>query len=487
MRFMRIRIFCILIFLIGCREEVIPTVTIVAPTIVTATETPRLLPTFTPTPTPTETPTSTPTATPIVILPSLMVEDQPLDDSGLLTIASVVAPDGGWVIVWDGDVMLDSAEITPTDDPTQLTLTIDPLNVGETVTVGLFADQAGEEGLVESAEITLTKSVTVPNLQVSNQNLDGDRIFVTDVVATQASWIIISNDEDGQAGDIVGLQWVQAGRSAAVPIEITWRQASPFLHAQMVWDSGEVGLYDPTTDNPITVNNRPVTAQFTINIPPSVTVIDQPIFDNTILVDRVISPHDGWLTVSRTDDNGEVENVVGFTEIEAGINENILLEFTPATATDTMYLQIHPDDGVIGEFEYPAADKPEIYGVDFLMFPFSTVAGNYLISTDQPLTIIEGRATVTIPRVVVDLPVWVAIRAELAPGVLGDVLGFIRVEPGIHRDLVIEIDPEAVTPTLYVALHIDRDEQNVFEFPDGLDFELQRRRAPLAVPFAILE
>ncbi len=483
MRF-RIFLFSILLLLIGCGQQAEPTATSVPTTAATAT--PRLLPTFTPTATPTEPPTPTATATPIVILPSLIVADQTLDDSGILLVDSVVAPDGGWVIVSDAMGVLGMAEVAP-GEAVDFAIEIDPLDVGESVQVGLFGDEEGEEILVESAEINLTKTVTVPNFRVSNQQLDGDRIFVTDVTATQDSWIVISNDEDGEAGAVVGLQWVQAGRSAAVPIEITWRQSSPFLHAQMMWDSGEIGRFDPATDNPITVNNALVKASFTIDIPPSVTVIDQPVLSDTITIDRVISPYDGWVTVSRADENGEVENVVGFAPIKGGININVEVEIASASDTDTMFVQIHPDDGEIGEFEYPAGDRPEIFGVDFLMFPFSTVAGNYLISADQPLNVANGRATVSVPLVVVDLPVWVVIRAELAPGALGDPVGYTYVEAGISRDIIIEIDAEAITPTLYAVLHIDRDEPQVFEFPDGRDFELQRRRAPLAVPFSVLE
>ncbi len=69
---------------------------------------------------------------------------------------------------------------------------------------------------------------------------------------------------------------------------------------------------------------------------------------------------------------------------------------------------------------------------------------------------------------------------------LGDVIGYTWRPPGVHRDIVVEIDAEAATETLYAGMHIDRDAMQQFEFPDGRDYELQRQRTPITSPFVVL-
>jgi hypothetical protein len=59
------------------------------------------------------------------------------------------------------------------------------------------------------------------------------------------------------------------------------------------------------------------------------------------------------------------------------------------------------------------------------------------------------------------------------------------VPAGLHRDVVIEIDPDLTTITLCVVLHLDIGESQVFDFPDGVDIPLQRNRSFIQVPFSL--
>ena len=77
------------------------------------------------------------------------------------------------------------------------------------------------------------------------------------------------------------------------------------------------------------------------------------------------------------------------------------------------------------------------------------------------------------------------VRAE-ADGVPGAILGQTWVPAGVNRGVLVTIDPGQVTETLYVTLHMDGGELELFEYPDGPDLPLQRNRTPVRAPFRVL-
>jgi predicted lipoprotein with Yx(FWY)xxD motif len=76
--------------------------------------------------------------------------------------------------------------------------------------------------------------------------------------------------------------------------------------------------------------------------------------------------------------------------------------------------------------------------------------------------------SVTIAEIVSDGAGWLVVHAQ-ADGKPGPILGFAALEDGTNNDVVVEIDTEKVTETLYAMLHTDAGEVGTFEFPDGPD------------------
>lgn len=81
---------------------------------------------------------------------------------------------------------------------------------------------------------------------------------------------------------------------------------------------------------------------------------------------------------------------------------------------------------------------------------------------DQPIE--EGM--VTVATVVSDGPGWIVIHAD-EEGAPGPVIGQAAVEDGENTDVMVEIDTEAATETLYAMLHEDSGEMGTYEFPEG--------------------
>ncbi len=73
-------------------------------------------------------------------------------------------------------------------------------------------------------------------------------------------------------------------------------------------------------------------------------------------------------------------------------------------------------------------------------------------------------STVTIDKVTSSGPGWISIRAQ-ADGAPGVSIGHAAVKDGQNNNIVVKIDASKATTTLYAALHKDKGQPGVFEFP----------------------
>ncbi|RME66489.1 MAG: hypothetical protein D6790_00070, partial [Caldilineae bacterium] len=91
--------------------------------------------------------------------------------------------------------------------------------------------------------------------------------------------------------------------------------------------------------------------------------------------------------------------------------------------------------------------------------------------------------TVTIAEVVAAQDGWLVIHAQKDGGI-GPVIGHAPVTAGTNTDVVVTIDTDAATETLYAMLHIDAGEMGTYEFP-GPDGPVVVDGAPLAPAFMV--
>lgn len=90
---------------------------------------------------------------------------------------------------------------------------------------------------------------------------------------------------------------------------------------------------------------------------PSVTVSDQPIVDDTVTVDKVVSEGPGWIVIHAQAD-GKPGPVLGHTAVVDGENTNVVVELAAEGRTDTLYAMLHTDAGTVGTYEFPGDDGP---------------------------------------------------------------------------------------------------------------------------------
>ena len=492
-------IFCLIFLMFGllaCAREETPTATRPA-TAVTS-------PTTTPTPRPTATPTPTPEPTPIV--PAVTASDQPLAADGRVTIDSVVIPEPGWLVVHaerDGqvaEVLAFTAVATGAND--DVALTVDPLQATPSLVAMLHLDggASGEfefpgpdqplqqDSAVVMASFALDFEMTLPAVTVADQAVGEDGlIHVDSVTVPTPGWLLILAEDENTAGSLLGLAPLEEGVNESVVVSIPWRQATPRLYAALHQDSGRPGRLDyPGEDLPLLAAGAPVVVPFGVTLPPDVLVLDQPLVEGKVVVERAISYGPGWLAVHR-DEDGRPGLIIGSAPLADGVNEQIEVELAVSVATPQLHVRLHHDTEPGNGFNFPAADPPVLYDGQLpLPVTFRTNAGNYVMTRDQPLSRDgDGPATVTIPYVVTDVPAWVVVHA-FAEGQRGDILGVSLVPVGISRDVPVELSAAQAGATFHAVLYQDAGTAGQFDFPNGPDTPLQRNRNVIHAPFALL-
>ena len=474
--------------LVTCSQEPDPTPT-PRPT---ATAVAITIPTNTPRPSPTATPVPTPT----VITPSITVTDQPLAANGRLTINTVTATEPGWLVIYAQDeeglgVMLGFTAVAPGDN-SDLVLTIDALQANETLIAQLHIDAGTLDEfefpgpdtplINETARATFTidRQFSLPTITIADQTVSEEGLIQVETVSTTvAGWLIIHAEQDEGVGPILGFSYVEVGQSNTITIPINWRAATPQLYAALYQDNGRLRhLDDISEDVPVIVNNAPLITPFNITLPLDVYVLDQPIINSRIVVERVVSNGPAWLVVYADDGSGAPGFIIGSEPLMAGVNEQITVEILETAATEQLFIQFHNDDEPIGEFDFPTGDTPiTIDGRLPAPFAFSTNPGNYLITQDQTIT-----NSVTIPLTVTDVDTWLVIYTDNA-GDLGELIAFHWLAAGINRNIQIMLDSTLpITTSLHAVLHLDAGTTQQFDFPDGTDIPLQRNRNIIQAP-----
>ena len=444
----------------------------------------------------TETPTEPPPSN------TLSVSDQELRDDGRLIIERVEASQPGWIVIYGdedgdpGDIMA-FAEVARgvTGD---LVVEVDPLRATPHLYAILHSDE-GEAGVFEfpgpdspvqvddeavAAEFMVEIIVRLPSLVVADQLLTEEETIVIDsVVIGQNGWIALHMDEDGQPGQMLSYLPLLTGETKGLTLSLNWRVATPYLHAVLYLDAGKAGVFeDLEIDAPLLIDDQPVANRFQVTLPPDIFVLDQPVVDGEIVVERVISYGPGWIVVYH-DDEGSLGNIIGWADLEDGINQDIRFPVVESAVTPLLHAMIHQDLEAVGEFGFPRTDPPVMFR-DRVPNPvtFRTDSGNYLVARDQSLSV--GN-TITVPLVVVDEDAFVVIRIA-EDGQPGEISSLTWVPAGVNRDVIVELGEDLATGDLYAELYLDAASDQEFDFPDGLDIPMQRNRAIIQALFALL-
>ncbi|WP_317065574.1 DUF7282 domain-containing protein [Methanoculleus caldifontis] len=271
-----------------------------------------------------------------------------------------------------------------------------------------------------------------PSVNVSDQPIENDTVIVERAVMNQTGWADIHADLNGTPGPIIGYSQITEGVNENVTVEIETENATPVLYAMLHIDAGEQGVHEfPGPDVPVLVNGTPVQQAFNVtgglpdenvtpmptpdenvtpmptpdenvtpmptpdenvtpmptpdenvtpmptpdeNVTPSVNVSDQPIENDTVIVERAVMNQTGWADI-HADLNGTPGPIIGYSQITEGVNENVTVEIETENATPVLYAMLHIDAGEQGVHEFPGPDVPVLVNGTPVQQAFNVTGG----------------------------------------------------------------------------------------------------------------
>ncbi len=109
----------------------------------------------------------------------------------------------------------------------------------------------------------------------------------------------------------------------------------------------------PTTVLP-TQNPVPHTGS---DLTPSVSVSDQELTNGAVTIAQADSPGPGWMVI-HADNGGKPGAVIGHAQLQAGENDNVVVQVDESKVTPSLYAMLHEDAGQVGAYEFPGPDAP---------------------------------------------------------------------------------------------------------------------------------
>jgi hypothetical protein len=244
-------------------------------------------------------------------------------------------------------------------------------------------------------------------------------------------------------------------------------ESTPTITQVIVDLATEEPALSPTPEPTGTNVPKPTVTPEPTPIIPRISVRNQPLSEEGLLViDSVISTDPGWVVLF-TDDNGLPDSELGFAAVPAGESASINITLDPRAATPILHARLHVDAGERGDFEYPGSDRPvesasgeviETFTVEFEMpLPLIEV-------TDQDISL-DG--IVNIDEVFALEPDWLVIH-NLEDGVIGRVIGQTPIDEGRSTNLQVPIRWRDATAELVAMLHKDQERPGGFDTANDL-------------------
>jgi hypothetical protein len=219
------------------------------------------------------------------------------------------------------------------------------------------------------------------SLTVSDQTLANNAVLVASVTASQDGWVVVhESNADGsiKLPDIIGKTAIKAGTTAKVTIPLDKQVANgaklwPMLHI----DAGQLGTYEfPGPDVPVVVNGDIVMVPIIVSTAAapsgSLSVTDQLLVNNTVIVGSVTAAQDGWVVVHESNADGSIKlpDIIGKTAIKAGTTTNLAIVLDKQVANGAkLWPMLHIEAGQIGVYEFPGPDVPVVVNGEIVMVP----------------------------------------------------------------------------------------------------------------------
>lgn len=220
-------------------------------------------------------------------------------------------------------------------------------------------------------------------LMVADQTISQNTIKVEMTDLPADGWIVIHRSMSSGGPVVPGIisepVKVMKGESFDVPVAIL--ATEPLMDGEKLWvmlhtETGTIGQYEfdgaNGFDPPFTDNDGDIVMKSITITTPSISVMNQPVNNNSIVIAEVNAAADGWLVVHNDDGNGGIvlPGIIGKTRVQKGINTNVVVMLDPMNTYvpgQKLFPMLHLDNGIIGQYEFDGAsafDGPEVFSND---------------------------------------------------------------------------------------------------------------------------
>lgn len=247
--------------------------------------------------------------------------------------------------------------------------------------MGFAACSDDDDDTVTPSPAAETKSSLTVESQVTSRNT----ITVDNVFLKSDGFAVVHRDNGTNGPVVPGIISDTANLSAGNNNDVVITLKESITDGEKLWvmihnDDDMDGVYNfPDTrqdgsfiDGPLTVDGNILMNSININSP-SITVTDQVIMNNTLVIDEVVAAKDGWLVIHHEDlVNGlggaiVVEPIAGKVKVNAGVTTNVSIQLTTDStysAGTSLYPMLHVDGDGNNDYDFPGGtgmDLPEIF------------------------------------------------------------------------------------------------------------------------------
>lgn len=335
--------------------------------------------------------------------------------------------------------------------------------------MGVVTTEEGA-GIAAAEQIGSTRSVTIDMVR-----------------APKDSWVVVHQNDGGMPGERLGYAAVKKGVTRNVKVKLDPDvPLTPELLAAVHVDGGIKGTLEfdmedmeRSTDKPYFVNGAEVAVAFGVaefGVPvemdgATIQAGDQGIGPK-VTIASAMAPTDAFVVVHKATADGMPGERVGYAAIKAGETKNIEVKLTEKLTGRTKLLAaIHADRGVAGKLEFdmeaPVDSPDQPFFADGMEVATAFEVGTWGVPVDEASIKVADQIGVTdrlvVDRVVAPSDGWIVVHLD-AGGAPGERVGLKRVEAGETVDVDVELTSDKLTEKLFVAVHADRGQPEVFDF-----------------------
>lgn len=343
-----------------------------------------------------------------------------------------------------------------------------------------FGEIDGADSPVTVDDTIVMSEFEVAVISVHDQFVDPDnfnRIVVDTATSSEDAWLVAYADNNGELGAVLGHTFLEAGTSQYLPVLLSGN-VTDSIHIMLHADTGEPERYEfgesEDVDMPFTINDE--IAMTSISTVPTLRVNDSIVIGSDLtrnqnefvpfVVDSVLSEAAGWLVIHA--DNGENTpgEVIGFAPVQAGFNDNVIVELPQTEITPRLFAMLHNDSGeaLVYEFgEVEETDLPFLYNDEFVMGSAMVIP-----SINADIQIEDDRLIVV--SALIDISGWLVLYAD-NEGLPSDVLAYTPLNPGLNQNIPLLVDTSELSDTIHLILHYDSHPLGIFGLltEDGSD------------------